>query len=333
MDYVNEINGITNNTMSKYHDILGLKPGATEEEVKKAYRKKAIETHPDKGGNEEDFKKVTEAYEILTGKKQEPREPQFQNPFGRNPFGNPFGRNSGFRMKARPLNLEINISVEEVFHGCTKKINFFVDRSCGSCNGKGALKFSTCTSCGGRGAHVQNMHGMQTFMMCNTCGGTGSMRTENCNTCSGVGIKKEVDNLDITIPRGMTDGAKLVITNAGNDVTGADRGDIYLGIRVTPHPKYQLDGLNINQIEELSFVDMVLGKEIEIDTLGGKFKITVPNHCESNKIFRLRGQGIKDEDTGVIGDLYIKIVPKIPKTITEGEKELLLKLKETTNFS
>ena len=309
--------------MSKYHDILGVKPGATEEEVKKAYRKKAVETHPDKGGNEEDFKKVTEAYEILTGKKQEPR-PQPQNPFNRSPFGNPFGNRSGFRMKARALNLEIDLTVEEIFHGCNKKINFHVDRTCGTCNGAGGLKFNTCNSCGGRGAHVQNMHGMQTFMMCNTCGGTGNVRIENCTACSGMGIKKSVDTVEITIPKGMTEGAKLIITNAGN---------VYLGVKIIPHPKYQLDGLHINQIEELSFVDMIFGKEVELKSLAGTFKIMIPNHCEVNKTFRLRGQGIRDEDTGVIGDLYVKVVPKVPKEITEEEKDLLLKLKETTNFS
>jgi molecular chaperone DnaJ len=329
MDYVNQINGITNNTLSKYHDILGVQTTATEEEIKKAYRKKAMESHPDKGGDAEEFKKVLDAYEILTGKKQEPKpEPQFQNPFNRNPFGN-----KGFRMKARPLVLEIEISVEEVFHGCTKKINYHADRTCSTCSGTGGLKFGTCNSCGGRGAHVQNMHGMQTFMMCNVCGGSGQMKIEGCNSCSNMGIKKSVDSLDITIPKGMTEGTKLVVTNAGNDVNGADRGDIYLGIRVIPHPKYQLDGLHINQTEELSFIDMVFGKEIELKSLAGIFKITIPNHCEVNKTFRLRGQGIKDEDTGVIGDLYVKVVPKIPKQINEEEKELLLKLKETTNFS
>lgn len=330
MDYVNEINRITNKTMSKYHDILGVTPGATEEEVKKAYRKKAVETHPDKGGNEEEFKKVTEAYEILTGKKQEPRpEPQFQNPFSRNPFG----RGGGFRMKARPLNLEIDLTVEEVFHGCTKKINFYTDRTCNTCNGAGGLKFESCKSCGGRGAHVQSMHGMQTFTMCNGCGGTGRVRTENCTTCSGMGVKKGVESLDVSIPRGMTEGAKLVITNAGNDVIGADRGDVYLSVKIITHSKYQLDGLHVNQTEEVSFVDMVFGKELELKSLAGTFKITIPNHCEVNKTFRLRGQGIKDEDTGVIGDLYVKVVPKIPRHITEEEKNLLLKLKETTNFS
>lgn len=330
MDYVDEINKITNKNMSKYHDILGVQPTATEEEIKKAYRKKAMESHPDKGGDAEEFKKVLDAYEILTGKKQEPRpEPQFQNPFGRNPFGN----RGGFRMKARPLTLEIDLTVEEVFHGCTKKVNYHVDRTCGTCNGAGGLKFSTCNSCGGRGAHVQNMHGMQALTMCNVCGGTGQMKIENCGGCGGMGIKKNVDSIDINIPKGMTEGAKLVITNAGNDVNGADRGDIYLGIRVTPHPKYQLDGLHINQIEELSFIDMIFGREIELKSLAGVFKITIPNHCEVNKTFRLRGQGIKDEDTGVVGDLYVKVVPKVPKQITEEEKDLLLKLKETTNFS
>ena len=323
--------------MSKYHDILGVKPGATEEEVKKAYRKKAVETHPDKGGKEEDFKKITEAYEILTGKKQEPRpEPQFHNPFGGNPFGpfgNPFGGRGGFRMKARPLNLEIDLTVEEVFHGCTKKVNFYADRTCNTCNGTGGLKFDTCNHCGGRGAHVQNMHGMQTFTMCNYCGGTGKMKIQNCVNCNGVGIKKNIENFDINIPKGMTEGAKLVITNGGNDANGADRGDIYLGIKIIPHPKYTLEGLNINQIEELSFIDMVFGKELEFKSLAGIFKITIPNYCEVNKTFRLRGQGIKDEDTGVIGDLYVKVVPKIPKQVTEEEKELLFKLKETTNFS
>lgn len=313
--------------MSKYHDILGVKPGASEEEVKKAYRKKAIETHPDKGGKEEDFQKVNEAYEILTGKRQEPREsPQF-NPFGRNPFG------GGFRMKARALNLEIDLTVEDVYHGCNKNVKYYVDRSCGTCNGSGGLKFGTCKSCQGRGMHVQNTHGMQTFMMCGQCGGTGQVRLENCGTCGGAGLKKEVESLDIKIPNGTTEGYKMVVTNGGNDVNGAERGDAIIIIKVLPHKKYELDGLNINQTEELAFVNMILGGETEITSLGGTFKITIPNFCEANKTFRLRGQGIKDDNTGVVGDLYVKVVPKVPKQVTEEEKDLLLKLKETTNFS
>ena len=333
LERIEEINRILNKNMSKYHDILGVKPDATEEEVKKAYRKKAIETHPDKGGNEGDFQKVNEAYEILTGKREEPR-PQSQNPFGQNPFGqNPFGNRGGFRMKARPLTLSIDLTVEDVFHGCHKNIKYYVDRSCGTCNGNGSLKFGSCSACGGNGAHIQNMQGMQTIIMCNNCGGSGRVRLENCTTCSGVGLKKEIESIEITISKGTTDGSKMVVSNGGNDVVGAERGDAIIIIKVLPHKKYELNGLNINQTEELSFVDMVLGGEIEINSLAGTFKITVPSFCESNKTFRLRGQGIKDDDTGVIGDLYIKLTPKIPKMVSEEEKILLLKLKETTNFS
>lgn len=202
-----------------------------------------------------------------------------------------------------------------------------------SCNGNGALKVESCTACGGRGMHVQVTQGMQTFMMCNNCGGSGQIRVENCGNCGGVGLKKIIESLDIKITKGVTEGSKLVITNAGNDVVGANRGDIFLTIKVIPNTKYELDGLNISQTEELSFIDMVFGKEVEIKTLAGSFKITIPTHCEVNKIFRLRGQGVKDDETNTVGDLYVKVVPKIPKQISEQERDLLLQLKETSNFS
>lgn len=333
MDYYNQINQIINKNMGKYHDILGVNPGATEEDIKKAYRKKAMEAHPDKGGSEEEFQKINEAYEILTGKREEPREnQQFRNPFGGNPFRNPFS-NSGFRMKARAINLEIELTIEEVYHGCNKNVKYYVDRACNTCGGKGGVKFGSCTNCGGKGMFIQNTHGMQTFVMCPNCGGSGQMRLDNCGTCAGQGIKKEIESIEINIAKGATEGSKMVVTNGGNDVVGAERGDAIIVIKVIPHKKYELNGLNVNQIEELSFVNMVFGGEIDITSLGGTFKITIPNFCEANKTFRLRGQGIKDEDTGVVGDLYVKLVPKVPKSITEEEKNLLLKLKETTNFS
>jgi len=320
----------------KYYEILGLKPNATEDEIKKAYRKNALKHHPDKGGNEEEFKKISEAYEILSGKKQAPR--QQQQPTG-NPFADIFnsfrgaGFGQGFRMKSRPMNLEIELTVEEIYHGVTKKVNFYVDRACNTCNGSGANKFDTCSVCKGQGMQMQNIQGMQAFTMCNHCGGTGSVRIENCSTCHGMGLKREVETIDIKIPKGSIEGYRMVITNVGNDVVNGDRGDVILAIKVKPHPIYELDGFNINKTEFVSYVDMVLGKEIELDTISGKFKITIPASCEVNKTFRLRGKGIKDEDNGVVGDLYVKIVPKIPKEITQQEKEILLKLKDTYNFS
>jgi len=322
--------------MNKYYEILGLSPGATPEEVKKAWKQMALKWHPDRNPSEEakvKIQEVNEAYEVLSGKKQAPREEQPQgNPFG-NPFANRF-RNRGFRMKARPLNLAIDLTVEEVFSGVIKKIQFHVDKTCVTCHGAGG-NTSACTSCGGKGMYMdKNMQfGVNTFIMCNNCAGSGQVQVNTCGGCQGRGINQQIESIDLRIPKGTTEGSKMIVTNGGNDVPGADRGDVFFTIRVVPHPLYQLEGLNVNKIEELSFIDMVLGKEIELDTLAGKFKITIPVNCEANKVVRLKGQGLTDEDTGVIGDLYVKLVPKVPKEITEEEKEILEKLRTSVNFS
>ena len=220
-----------------------------------------------------------------------------------------------------------------MFNGCIKKLNFFVDRKCGTCEGKGGIKFNVCNGCGGRGVNIQTMHNMQTIVTCGSCGGTGNIRVETCGTCNGIGLKKGTESIDIKIPKGVTDGVRMVVTNAGNDVVNAERGDVYLTINVQEHIKYELEGLNIVQKEEVSFVDMILGKELEILTLAGTFKITIPNYCENNKVFRIKGKGVEDEENKIQGDLYVKIVKKIPKQISEHEKELLTQLKETTNLS
>ena len=321
--------------MNKYYELLGLKPGASQEEIKKAWKKMALEWHPDRNKSKEaetKIKEINEAYEILSGKKQPPRQEQPQG----NPFQNPFGnRNRGFRMKARPINLVLDITVEEVYSGVTKKVQFHVDRNCNSCHGTGGLKTTTCPVCSGRGMQAEPgmRFGMQMFSMCNNCGGSGQMRVESCGTCHGRGTTVQTESVDLKISKGTTDGSKIRVTNSGNDIPGADRGDVFFTINVLPHPIYELDGLNVNKKEEIPFIDMVLGKDVEIDTLAGKFKITIPSNCESNKVVRLRGLGLTDEDTNVTGDLYLKLVTKVPKEITEQEKEILETLRSSVNFS
>jgi molecular chaperone DnaJ len=125
----------------------------------------------------------------------------------------------------------------------------------------------------------------------------------------------------------------MIAVGNGNEVQGAERGDAIFTLKIIPHPIYELDGLNVSKIEDLSFIDMVLGKEVELDTLGGKFKVTIPPNCEANKIIRLKGIGLTDEETNISGDLYVKLVPKVPKNITTEEKEILEKLSTHTNFS
>jgi len=321
--------------MNKYYEILGLKPGATQDEIKKAWKKMALEWHPDRNKSEEagtKIQEINEAYEILTGKKQAPREEQ--RPQGQ-PFQNPFGnRHRGFRMKARPSVMSLDITVEEVYSGVNKKVKYHVDRLCNTCRGVGG-KSTTCSVCNGAGMTMAHnpRFGIMMGTMCNTCGGSGQVMVDHCGTCRGRGTNVEVESIDLKIPKGTSDQSKIIVTNGGNDVPNADRGDVYFTINVMPHPIYQIDGLNVSKIENVSFIDMVLGKDIEIDTLAGKFKVSIPPNCESNKVLRLKGLGMTDEDTQVVGDFYIKIVPKIPKEVTDNEKQILETLRESTNFS
>lgn len=322
------------------YDILGVPKTATKEEIKKAYKKKALEHHPDKGGDEEVFKKVSNAYNVLSDDEKKKNYDTFgdasgrrqqSSPFDRGPFRNPFG---GFRMKSRAINLNIELTVEEVFTGTIKSVNFFVDRFCGTCNGTGAVEVKVCDACKGQGAHVHQVGNMQHITMCGSCNGTGKVPLKICGTCSGKGRISVKESYDVQIPKGVSEDNKMVLENVGNDSSGAERGDAVLNIKIIPHPLYHFEGLDLHKKEELPIIDMILGSEHEIESLGGRFKITIPEGCESNKVIRLRGQGVKNDDIGITGDLYVKLVPKIPKNLTPEEKEKLLELKkEGINFS
>lgn len=317
--------------MNKYYEILGLSPGASKEEIKKAWKSLALKWHPDRNPSEEakvKIQEVNDAYEILSGKREAPREEQ-PNPFRGGGF------RQGFRMKARPVNMFVDLTVEETYSGVLKKVKYHIDRTCIPCNGSGGLKTATCPTCKGRGMFIENNphFGVQTMTMCNTCGGNGQVTIESCKICGGRGTTAKVEEVDLKIPKGVTEGVRMVGNGIGNDVNGAERGDIIFLLKILPHPVYQLDGLNVSKTEELSFIDMVLGKEVELDTLGGKFKVTIPANCEANKVIRLKGLGLTEESTQISGDLYIKLVPKIPKEVTDQEKEILETLKSSVNFS
>jgi molecular chaperone DnaJ len=325
--------------MNKYYEILDLKPGATKEEIKKAWKKKSLEYHPDRNPSEDattKIQEINEAYEILIGKKQPPREEiPNQGGFRGNPFNNPFNNPfAGFRMKSRPISILVDVTLEDIFYGVNKNIRFNVNKTCNTCQGKGG-KTTTCTHCNGRGGKIEyhQVMGMQTMTMCSHCGGSGQMRVDTCGTCHGAGIINHIESFDLKIPKGLTEGGRLIIQGLGSEGHNLERGDVVVNFNIQPHPKFQLEGLNLHKTEELPFVDMILGKEIEIESLSGKFKVNIPQYCESNKVIRLKGQGLIDEDTGITGDLYVKLTPKVPKTITEKEKELLQELRHSINFS
>tara|TARA_R110001592_G_scaffold350329_2_gene646383 strand:+ start:5817 stop:6758 length:942 start_codon:yes stop_codon:yes gene_type:complete len=311
--------------MKDYYNILGLNGNASDEEVKKAYRKLSKKYHPDLNPNNKDaetkFKNISEAYAILTGKQKPKQEPNM----GGNPFGgfggNPFGRNT------RPLKIKITTSLEDIFNGSIKEVQYKAKESCFKCNGEGGHNPQTCNQCGGRG-HIQQG---QFMFVCNNCEGTGSIYKTTCYTCKGEGSIMTNKKVSIKIPKGVTEGTVIRYPNIG-DFNKGTYGDVYFYIEVKPHPTFKMDGLNLKRELDVPIIDILLGSEREFETLSGLVKIKIPKLSDLDKTFRLKGKGFYDEQTNIIGDMYVKLKPQVPKKLTQEEETKLKELKSQPNF-
>jgi molecular chaperone DnaJ len=322
--------------MNRYYEVLGIKKGASDKEIKKAYRKMSMKYHPDKNSDEgaaEKMSEVNEAYEILSGKRKPPHT--FNDPQG-NPFrgGNPFGGHNPFAQprRARPLQLIIDVTLEEVFSGVDKEVNYNRNVSCGDCGGLGGKDPVVCPHCHGQG-FIKDPHmtmGMNTMYMCNTCSGSGQVFKSKCGGCHGSGSKPKSERVTVNIPKGATHG-NIVMRGMGNEVVGSGAGDVVFRINLKRHPIFEVDGLNLHKSEKIGVIDLMLGTNIEFDTLDGKVKIDVEKLCPPNKTYRLVGKGLIDGRSGVRGNLFVEIEAEMPKTLSEEQEEMLKKLKgETT---
>jgi molecular chaperone DnaJ len=308
--------------MNEYYKILGIKEGSSKEEVKKAYRTLSKKYHPDLNPDDKDaeekFKKVSEAYGVLTGK----QKPKTQNPFSDNPFNQRV-------YKARPLKLVIELTLEEAYHGSTKNINYHINDICQKCDGEGGFDPVTCNQCHGSG-HIQQ--GPFVFL-CNNCGGDGKLHKNICYTCNGNGVNKKSNTVEIKIPEGSTDNTIFTYPNVGDHIKDGVRGDVYFIIKIKTHKTYKLEGLNLKRKLDIPFIDILLGTEKEFETLDGKIKIKVPKLSEMNKTFRLKNKGFKDGSTGISGDMYITLNPILPKELNSVEEDKLRQLKTMPNFN
>jgi len=346
-----------------YYEVLGVNRDASEEDIKKAYRKLAMKHHPDRNPDnpksEELFKEAKEAYEVLCDSSKRAAYDQyghagvdphagmgagaagagfggFADAFG-DIFGDIFGQGRGARSnvyRGADLRYNLEISLEAAAHGTETKIRIPTMEECATCHGSGAkpgTSPATCTTCAGHG-QVRMQQGFFSIQQtCPRCHGTGKMITSPCKDCNGNGRIKQHKTLSVKIPPGVDNEDRIRLSGEGeHGVNGGPPGDLYVVINTKPHAVFQRDHNDLHCEMPISFSTAALGGSIEIPTLDGVATIKIPAETQSGKIFRLRGKGIKGVRSASHGDLHCHVVVETPVHLTERQKELLREF-ETIN--
>jgi len=360
-------------TKRDYYEILGIAKNAAADEIKSAYRKMAIKYHPDKNPDdptaEDKFKEAAEAYEVLSNADKRARYDRYGhqgmgNGGGGGPqnmedifsqFGDIFGGGGGFegffgggrqgsgrrQKKGSNLRIKLKLDLEEIANGVEKKIKVKRYVACQPCGGTGAKNgtdLKTCPTCQGQGQTkrvVNTMLGqMVSSSTCPTCNGEGKTIVSTCDVCKGEGRQLHEEVIPINIPAGVANDMQLSMNGKGNfPERGGVPGDLLIQIEEEPHEFLKRDGNNIMFEQYISFVDAALGASLEVPTIEGKVKIKVDPGTQPGKILRLRGKGIKDLNGYGRGDQLIHLNVWTPKHVSNQERELLEKLRDSDNFT
>ncbi len=346
-----------------YYEVLGVNRDASEDDLKKAYRKLAMKWHPDRNPDnpkaEENFKEAKEAYEVLTDAQKRAAYDQFGHA-GVDPsagaggagagfggfgdafgdiFGDIFGGGGGRQRstvyRGADLRYNLEVSLEDAARGTETRIRIPAMEECETCHGSGAkpgTQPTTCSTCGGHG-QVRMQQGFFSIQQtCPRCHGTGKMVASPCGTCSGSGRVKKQKTLAVKIPAGVDEGDRIRLSGEGEaGVNGGPSGDLYVVIQIKPHNVFTRDHNDLHCEMPVSFTTAALGGEIEIPTLDGYAKIKIPGETQSGKVFRLRGKGIKGVRSSSHGDLMCHVVVETPVSLTARQKELLQEFEAISN--
>lgn len=352
------------------YNILGVTKNASNDEIKKAYRKLAQKYHPDRNtGNkeaEQKFKEINGAYEILSDQKKRTQYDQFGSKIfqggggrGFNPndfgsfgegfadifetfFGQRFTQKAGVRsqsLEGDHLETSATISFEEAAFGTQKKISIQRLAECRDCENTGIAKGSRltkCEKCKGIGEITTNQHTiLGTFssrMPCQQCKGRGQLPEKTCQACKGNSRTRTFEDIIVKIPEGISDGATIRLSGKGDSgAFGGRSGDLYINISVSPHELFTRKGSDVYSEEKIQLVDAVLGENLEIKTLWGPIQLKIPAGTQSETIFKIRAKGIKNMRTNGLGDHFVKIKVHIPKKLSKKEEELYTELAKVTH--
>ena len=344
--------------MSKrdYYEVLGVERNASDSELKKAYRRLAMKHHPDRNpdneGAERSFKEAKEAYEILSDPQKRAAYDQFGHAGvdpsaggggfqgGPGGFGDIFGdifggggRRSSGRARGADLRYNLDLSLEEAVRGTEVKIRIPSKVLCGTCDGSGAepgTSPTTCGTCNGQGQVRMQQGFFSVQQTCPRCRGTGQSIETPCTNCRGAGTETETKTLSVKVPAGVDEGDQIRLGGEGETGgRGGVPGDLYVQINLKPHPIFKRDGSDLYCELPVSFATLALGGELEIPTLGGRAKLKIPAESQTERVFRLKGKGVKNVRGGAIGDLYCKISAETPVNLTRKQKSLLEELDQS----
>ena len=353
-------------TKRDFYEVLGVPKNASEDEIKKSYRKLAMKFHPDSNQGdasaEVKFKEAKEAYEMLSDAEKRAAYDQFGHagvdPNMRGPggaggagfggFGESFGdifgdifgqarrqQTGGGRQvfRGNDLSYAMEVTLEEAAAGKESEIRIPSFDECDTCHGTGAKAGTspkTCGTCQGQGVVQMRQGFFSVQQTCPHCRGTGKVITDPCSPCHGQGKIKRQKTLEIKIPAGIDDGMRIRSTGNGEPGTnGGPPGDLYIEIRIKKHDVFQRDGDDLHCAVPISFTTAALGGEISVPTLSGEAAIDLPEGTQTGKQFRLRGKGVKGVRSSFPGDLYCHITVETPVKLTEHQRKLLKELDES----